>query len=88
MIKTLSSLIMARTTIDIDSPLLKEIKRLQREEGLSMGKVVSRLLADALARRSRKTPKKKLRWVSRRMNPLVDLSDKEAVYAVFDRDVE
>ena len=79
---------MTRTTLDIDSPILKEIKRLQREEGLSMGKLVSRLLADALARRSRKTPKTELRWVSRRMNPLVDLSDKEAVYAVFDRDVE
>ena len=48
--------------------------------------IISRLLADALARRRRKTPEAKFRWVARHMNPLVDLSDKEAVYAVFDRD--
>ena len=78
---------MPRTTVDIEAPLLKEIKRLQREEGLSMGKLVSRLLADALARRSAAArPKKRFRWVSRDMKPLVDLADKEAVYAVFDRD--
>ena len=77
---------MTRTTIDIDGPILKEIKRLQREEGLPMGRIVSRLLADALSRRRRKAPEAKFRWVARRMNPLVDLSDKEAVYAVFDRD--
>ncbi len=51
-----------------------------------MGKIISRLLADALSRRGRKSPKTDLRWVSRRMKPLVDLADKEAVYAVFDRD--
>jgi hypothetical protein len=78
---------MARTTVDIDSPILKEIKRIQREEGLPMGKIISRLLSDALARRRRKTADEpELRWVSRRMNPLVDLSDKEAVYGALDRD--
>ena len=77
---------MARTTLDIDTPILKEIRRLQREEGLPMGKIVSRLLADALSRRGRRSEPTKLRWVSRRMKPLVDLADKEAVYAVFDRD--
>jgi len=79
---------MTRTTIDIDAPILKENKRLQREEGLPMGKIVSRLLADALGRRRRKRPESRLRWVARRMNPLVDLSDKEAVYAALDRDAE
>lgn len=79
---------MPRTTVDIDLPVLKEIKRIQREEGLSLGKVVSRLLADALSRRGRRpAPKTKLHWVCRRMKPLIDLADKEAVYAVFDRDV-
>ena len=78
---------MPRTTVDIEAPLLKEIKRLQREEGLPMGKLVSRLLADALERRRRTAPAtKRFRWVSREMKPLVDLSDKEAVYEVFDRD--
>ena len=77
---------MARTTVDIDLPILKEIKRIQREEGLPLGRVISRLLADALSRRARKPVATKLRWVSRRMKPLVDIADKEAVYAVFDRD--
>ena len=85
--RVLSSSIMPRTTVDIEAPLLKEIKRLQREEGLPMGKLICRLLADALASRRRATPdKKKLRWTTRDMRPLVDLADKEAVYAVFDRD--
>ena len=87
MIFFVSFSIMPRTTVDIEAPLLKEIKRLQREEGLSMGKVVSRLLADALAQRRSAAPaKKRFRWVSHDMKPLVDLADKEAVYAVFDRD--
>lgn len=80
---------MPRTTVDIEAPLLKEIKRLQREEGLPMGKLICRLLADALASRRRSAPdkhKKKLRWTTRDMKPLVDLADKEAVYALFDRD--
>ncbi len=77
---------MTRTTVDIEAPLLKEIERLQREEGLSMSRLIGRLLADALAGRRRADSGKKLRWTSRDMKPLVDLTDKEAVYAVLDRD--
>jgi hypothetical protein len=77
---------MPRTTVDIDLPILKEIKRIQGEEGLSMGKLISRLLADALSRRKRKPAKAEFHWVSRRMKPLIDIADKEAVYAVFDKD--
>jgi hypothetical protein len=40
-----------RTTINIDDPILREIKAIQKMEGRSMGAVVSELLADALARR-------------------------------------
>ena len=76
---------MSRTTIDIEAPILKEIKSLQRREGLSMGKIVSRLLAEALARRGEQEGAPELKWISRRMNPLVDLADKEAVYAALDR---
>jgi len=86
MLFIVSSYIMPRTTVDIDLPILKEIKRIQRKEGLSMGKLISRLLADALSRRKRKPARAKLHWVSRRMKPLIDIEDKEAVYAVFDRD--
>ncbi|MEZ5727162.1 MAG: hypothetical protein R3E48_03590 [Burkholderiaceae bacterium] len=36
-----------RTTIDIDDPILKDLKRLQRREGKSLGRLVSDLLAQA-----------------------------------------
>ena len=42
---------MPRTTLDIDAPLLRELKKLQEKEGRSLGKIVSQLLAEALARR-------------------------------------
>jgi hypothetical protein len=76
---------MARTTLDIDTPLLKELKKLQKEQGRSLGKIVSQLLAEALARRKTAPSPSTLRWVSRPMHALVDLGDKEAVYAVLDR---
>jgi hypothetical protein len=49
-----------------------------------MGAVVSELLADALARRRMPCARPPFRWVSRPMNALVDLADKDAVYAVLD----
>jgi hypothetical protein len=76
---------MPRTTLDIDAPLLRELKKLQEREGRSLGKIVSQLLAEALARRKSAPEPAKLQWVSRPMHALVSLSDKEAVYAVLDR---
>ena len=76
---------MSRTTVNIDDPILKEIKRLQKKEGRALGKIISQLLTEALAQRKapRETPK--LEWISRPMHALVDLSDKEAVYSILDR---
>ena len=75
-----------RTTVDIDDPILREVKAIHEKEGRSMGAVVSELLADALARRraSRSRSRPAFRWTSRPMKALVDLTDKEAVYAVLD----
>jgi hypothetical protein len=70
---------MPRTTLDIDAPLLRELKRLREKEGRSLGKIVSQLLAEALARRKSAPELPKLQWVSRPMQALVALSDKEAV---------
>ncbi len=75
-----------RTTIDIDAPILREIKALQKKQGRSMGRIVTDLLADALARRKGPAPEQEFRWTSRRMRALVDLSDKEALYRVLDSD--
>lgn len=75
-----------RTTIDIDDPILREVKAIHEKEGRSMGAVVSELLADALARRRAARGRPGFRWTSRAMKALVDLSDKDAVYAVLDAD--
>jgi hypothetical protein len=70
-----------RTTIDIVDPILKEVRAIQKREGRSMGAVISELLADALARRRPSRSRPPVRWTSRPMKALVDLADKEAVYA-------
>ena len=75
-----------RTTLDIDDPILREVKVLHEREGRSMGAVVSELLAEALARRRSSRARPSFHWTSRDMKPLVDLSDKEAVYAALDAD--
>ena len=75
-----------RTTVDIDDPILREVKALQEKEGRSMGAVVSELLADALARRRAVRTRPAFRWTSRPMKALVDLSDKDAVYAALEAD--
>lgn len=75
-----------RTTIDIDDPILREVKTLHEKEGRSLGAVVSELLADALARRRGSRARPAFHWTSRPMKALIDLSDKEAVYAILDAD--
>lgn len=73
-----------RTTVDIDDPILREVKAIHEREGRSMGAVVSELLADALARRRQPRERPAFRWTSRPMKALVDLADKDAVYAALD----
>ena len=79
---------MSRTTINIDDPILKEIKGLQKKEGGAIGKIVSQLLAEALAHRNSPKKRPKLEWVSCPMHSRVDLSDKDAIYSILDRDEE
>ncbi len=75
-----------RTTLDIHDPILREVKAIHEKEGRSIGAVVSELLAEALARRRLPRARPPFRWTSRPMKPLVDLADKDAVYAVLDAD--
>lgn len=75
-----------RTTIDIDDPILKEIKRLQHREGKSLGRLVSDLLAQSLAssrRQADATPE--FTWVSHPMRARVDLADKHALLDTMDQ---
>ena len=76
-----------RTTLDIDDPILKEVRTLHEKEGRSMGAIISELLAEALARR-RSGARPSFRWTSRDIKALVDISDKEAVHALLDASTE
>jgi hypothetical protein len=80
---------MPRTTVDIDAPLLRDLKRLQRREGRSLGRLVSDLLAEALGQR-RVPPLEPptFAWHSRPMAARVDLADKDAIQAALERDGE
>ncbi len=73
-----------RTTIDIDDPVLRELKKLQAATGKSLGQLASELLAQALAGRPRQQPRVAFRWTSRAMGALVDVTDKEALYRLMD----
>ncbi len=69
---------MARTTIDIDPTILAELKRRQRREGKTLGRLVSELLAERLDRDA-PPPPEPFDWLARRMAARVDLDDVEAV---------
>ena len=75
-----------RTTIDIDDPILKDLKRLQRREGKPLGRLVSDLLAQALATERRASPPPPLafRWIAKPMRARVDLADKHALLDALD----
>ncbi len=75
-----------RTTINISAPILEELKQLQKTEGGSLGNLVSRLLADALARYRTDSVEPDLNWNTKAMQARVDLTDKEAVHALLDGD--
>jgi hypothetical protein len=79
---------MPRTTVNIDAPVLRDLKRLQKEEGKSLGRLMSDLLAEALGRLRREKPaaSPRLEWKSRPMKARVDLTDKEAVRAALERE--
>jgi plasmid stability protein len=75
----LASCIMPRTTIDLDSGVLRELRRRGAREGKSMGQVASELLAGAIAAAA-DTPAPDFAWISADLGrPLVDLEDPEAV---------
>jgi hypothetical protein len=78
-----------RTTIDIDDPILKDLKKIQEKEGKSLGRLISDLLAQAIGeRRSPKISAKPARWISKAMSARVDLADREALYAAMEQEYQ
>ena len=75
-----------RTTIDIESPILREVKALSKVRALSLGQIVSQLLAEALAvQKAKKKSIPAFQWISHSMGANVDLADKEALYSILDQ---
>lgn len=77
---------MARTTIDLDPGVLRELRKRSAREGKSMGQVASELLARAVASDpSLRVPD--FAWTTGDLGPArIDLEDKEAVRRVLDAD--
>ncbi len=74
-----------RTTIDIDDPILRELKRLQQRERKPLGRLVSDLLAQSLAQQRASAPQPPtFRWTSQPMAARIDLRDKDAVRDALD----
>ncbi len=66
--------------MDIDGPILRDLRRLQKRERKSLGRLVSDLLARALsAGRPARRSAEGFEWEARKMGLRVDLTDKEAV---------
>lgn len=74
---------MARTTIDIEPSVLAELKRRQRREGKTLGRLVSEMLSDGLAGNLPEPPEPFV-WRTRSMSARVDLEDTEAVRRAMD----
>jgi hypothetical protein len=70
-----------RTTLDIETPILLELKRLQKKEHKSMGQLASELIAFALkARRddAARAVETEATWIARPLGPAkIDLLDKD-----------
>jgi hypothetical protein len=78
-----------RTTLDIDDPILKELKRLQHREGKALGRLVSDLLAESLSRRRDGQSKQAVfSWIAQPMGARVDPGDRDALLDVMDGEAE
>ena len=75
-----------RTTVDIDDPILKDLKKIQQKEKKSLGRLISDLLAQALGNRKlARASAKPSSWISKPMGARIDLADREALYAAMEK---
>jgi len=71
---------MARTTVNLDPTVLRDLKRRARDEGKSLGEVISEIVGPALTQGNQAPEAGSFPWRTALMGPPnVDLEDKEAV---------
>jgi len=75
---------MARTTVDIDASVLRELKKRQERERKTLGQLISELLAKAIESENEHTATTPFRWVTKDLQPRVDIEDKDALWSVLD----
>ena len=78
---------MSRTTIALAPPLLKKLKEMSGKEDVTLRQLVGDLLLlglEAKRQRRRKTPA--WTWKTHPMGAKIDITDKDALYAILDRD--
>jgi hypothetical protein len=75
---------MPRTTIDLDATVLADLKRRQRRENKSLGRIASELLAKSLAADAGEHEDEPFEWRSAPMRARVDIADKDALYRALD----
>lgn len=74
---------MARTTLDLDPQVAQELRRRAKRERKNMGQVASEVLAQAFAEKPEVPPP--FEWISHDLGqPMVDLEDKDALWAILD----
>ncbi len=76
-----------RISIDIPISIMEELKRIQTKEGVTLDELVTGLLAEGIQARYAAQTGSELAWKSQSMRARVDLTDKEAVYAIIDADL-
>lgn len=77
-----------RTTLDIDKPILDELKRRGRAERKSLGRVVSEIVAATLhADHRRAAAAPPFTWIVKPMGARVDLADHDALLDAMDKSV-
>lgn len=77
---------MPRTTLDLDSSVLRELRLRGERQRKSMGVVASELLADALARSDDSREPVEFSWTTADLGtPLIDIDDKDVLHRVLDR---
>ena len=76
-----------RTTLNIDAPILNDLKAIQADEHKSLGRVVSDLLLIAIKQRqSAAQTETKFAWTAKPMSALVDIADTDALYDAKNQD--